>query len=139
VIGDHVNLASRLESANKRYDTFFMISEFTHSHLSADLFRTRILDVIKVKGKFKAVKVYEVYEETSKAMAPEDECYYRIYDEAFTSFLAKDFTTAREKFEAALHIRPSDPASKGMMARMAGLKPAELPDNWDGSVELNSK
>jgi adenylate cyclase len=116
-----------------------MISEFTHSHLSADLFRTRILDVIKVKGKSKAVKVYEVYEEASKVMAPEDELYYRVYDEACRSFLAKDFTTAREKFQTALNIRPHDPASKGVIARMAGLKPAELPDNWDGSVELNSK
>ncbi|MBF0203634.1 MAG: CHASE2 domain-containing protein [Desulfamplus sp.] len=63
VIGDAVNLASRLEGANKLYETSLMISEFTHAQLTPGRFKTRILDYIKVKGKNEPVFVYEVYGE----------------------------------------------------------------------------
>ena len=57
VMGDAVNLASRLEGANKLYGTFLMISEYTFKDLTPGRFRLRLLDVITVKGKSKAVKV----------------------------------------------------------------------------------
>ena len=60
VIGDHVNLAARLESANKFYNTKILISEYTYKKIDNSLYHIRVLDVIKVKGKEKAVKVYEV-------------------------------------------------------------------------------
>ena len=75
VIGDSVNLASRLEGANKRYNTYLMISEFTLSYLTPGLFRTRVLDVIMVKGKSKAVKVFEVVGENSHPVESGDEIY----------------------------------------------------------------
>ncbi|MBF0303475.1 MAG: adenylate/guanylate cyclase domain-containing protein, partial [Desulfamplus sp.] len=63
VIGDAVNLASRLEGANKNYGTYLMISEFTYKQLTQCRFKTRILDYIRVKGKTEPVLVYEVYGE----------------------------------------------------------------------------
>jgi adenylate cyclase len=60
VIGDAVNLAARLESANKGYNTELMISEFTHSQLTPHKFKTRFLDEIHVKGKSRSIKVFEV-------------------------------------------------------------------------------
>ena len=59
VIGDAVNLASRLEGKNKDYGTEIIISEFTRERI-ADAFETVYLDEVKVKGKEKAVKIYEV-------------------------------------------------------------------------------
>ncbi|MHB0968442.1 MAG: CHASE2 domain-containing protein [Thermoanaerobaculia bacterium] len=59
VIGDAVNLASRLESKNKDYGTEIIISEFTLARIG-DSIGTRYLDEVKVKGKDKAVKIYEV-------------------------------------------------------------------------------
>jgi adenylate cyclase len=59
VIGDAVNLASRLESKNKDYGTEIIISEFTRERIG-DAFETVYLDEVKVKGKEKAVKIYEV-------------------------------------------------------------------------------
>jgi adenylate cyclase len=59
VIGDAVNLASRLESKNKDYGTEIIISEFTRERIG-DAFQTVYLDEVKVKGKEKAVKIYEV-------------------------------------------------------------------------------
>jgi len=139
VIGDAVNLASRLESANKRYDTFLMISEKTHGHLTSDRFRTRVLDVIKVKGKSKAVKVYEVYGDISEAIDEKDELYYGTYHEGFDAYLSRHFDVAREKFREALSLRQDDPASREMIERMGQLDPQGLPDDWDGSFPLTSK
>lgn len=139
VIGDAVNLASRLEGANKRYGTYLMISEFTCEELTPGAFRTRLLDVIRVKGKTEAVRVYEVLEEASEPLEPEQEAYVKAYKEGFDAYLARDFNTARNSFEKALTIRPDDPASLDLIKRMEGLDPASLPEKWDGSIALTSK
>ena len=139
VIGDDVNLASRLEGANKHYHTFLMISEATYQALTPGRFHARVLDVIKVKGKTTAVKVFEVYGKTTDVIAPEALAYYQTYQTAFEAYLARDFTLAIEKFAGALHLRSNDPASKWLISRIVALNPAELPAAWDGSVALDSK
>jgi adenylate cyclase len=139
VIGDSVNLASRLEGANKRYNTHLMISEFTLGCLSPGLFRTRVLDVITVKGKSKAVKVFEVVGENSHPAEPNDEIYYKAYEEAFELYLSREFGEARRKFKEALTRRPDDPAAQDMIQRIDGLDPNRLPPDWDGSITLTSK
>ena len=123
VIGDSVNLASRLEGANKRYNTYLMISEFTLGYLTPGLFRTRVLDVITVKGKSKAVKVFEVVGENSHPVEPNDEIYYKAYEEAFELYLSREFSEARRKFKEALTQRPDDPAAQDMVQRIDGLDP----------------
>jgi len=139
VIGDEVNLASRLEGANKRYGTFLMISESTYEKLTPGMFKTRILDVIKVKGKTKAVKVFEVYGKTSEMMDPNQKLYYQTYHTAFEDYLSRKFALAREKFLEALSIRSDDIASKKMVNRIDEIKSSELPNDWDGSITLTSK
>jgi len=139
VIGDAVNLASRLEGANKQYNTFLMISESTHKKLAPSLFKTRILDVIKVKGKSEAIKVFEVYGEKSETADPGYESYCQVYHKAFEAYLLRKFSLAREKFLEALSILPEDPASKKMIERVDAVNVEELPGDWDGSVVLTSK
>jgi adenylate cyclase len=139
VIGDAVNLAARLESANKRYHTGIIISEFTYAHLSPGRFRTRLLDVIRVKGKSRAVKVFEVYGEMSDPIPVTDLLYYQTYQEAFAAYLARNFAEARTKFVFALSLRSHDPAAKELIARIDALKPDELPADWDGSITLLEK
>jgi len=139
VIGDAVNLASRLEGANKLYNTFLMISESTYEQLTTGMFKTRILDVIKVKGKREAVKVFEVYGETSETIDPDHELYYQTYHKAFEAYLSRNFSFAREKFSEALTILSEDPASKEMIARINAINWEELPADWDGSIALTSK
>lgn len=60
VMGDAVNLASRLEQANKTYQTSLIISEFTLARLTPDRFNIRFLDTVQVRGRQQAVKIYEV-------------------------------------------------------------------------------
>ncbi|MEW6669407.1 MAG: adenylate/guanylate cyclase domain-containing protein [Thermodesulfobacteriota bacterium] len=139
VIGDSVNLASRLEGANKRYNTYLMISESTLGYLTPGLFRTRVLDVIKVKGKTRAVKVFEVIGENSQPVEPNDGAYYTAYETAFERYLSREFDGARDKFRECLSLRPDDPASQDMLQRMEGLDPDQLPPDWDGSIALTSK
>ncbi len=139
VLGDPVNLGARLESANKFYGTHLMISEFTYQNIEPGRFRTRLLDIIKVKGKKKAVRVYEVYGETSETMNPERLDYYQTYEEAFEAYLERNFPKSLEKFEHALTLRPEDRASLSMVARVRALDDKNLPQDWDGSVVLTSK
>ncbi len=139
VIGDAVNLASRLEGANKRYNTNLMVSESTHENLTPGMFKTRLLDVIKVKGKNRAVKVFEVYGETSDTPDENQDPYYETYHRAFELYLARKFSSARDAFVNALSMRPGDPAAMGMVERIDVINSDELPPDWDGSIALTSK
>jgi adenylate cyclase len=139
VIGDPVNLAARLESANKRYKTLIMISEFTFNQIDKDKFKTRLLDIIKVKGKTKAVKVFEVCGFASDSFTNEDLEYYKVYEEAFNLYLEKNFSKSREMFQNSLNLRPNDPASQQMLIRIKDFEEQELDENWDGSITLLEK
>jgi adenylate cyclase len=139
VIGDAVNLASRLEGANKRYNTRLMISEFTFNAMTPGRFRTRLLDVIRVKGKSKAVKVFEVYGEMSEAVDPDRERYCQAFHKGFEAYLACDFISARKHLRLAASIFPDDPAAADVIRRMEGIDPHALPDSWDGSIALQTK
>jgi len=139
VIGDAVNLASRLEGANKYYQTLVMISEFTHDCLTPTLFRTRLLDAIRVKGRLQPVKVYEVYGESTDDIPADDLAYYQAYHEACAAYLERRFDVARAQFAAALTLRPKDTAAREMLDRMADLDPAALPDDWDGVMTFETK
>ena len=139
VIGDPVNLAARLESANKRYKTLIMISEFTYNQIDKEKFKTRLLDIIKVKGKTKAVKVYEVCGFASDSFTNEDLEYYKIYEEAFNLYLKRNFSKSKELFQHSLNLRLNDPASLQMLSRIKDFEEQVLDENWDGSIALLEK
>jgi len=139
VMGDSVNTAARLETANKFYDTRLIISESTFENLQPDFFRVRILDVVKVKGKSKSVKIFEVYGDTSHPITSEELNYYETYQRAYMAYLARDFSTARKEFILAQSHRPDDKASLGMVQRIDNLDSTQLSQDWDGSVDLKAK
>jgi adenylate cyclase len=139
VIGDPVNLAARLESANKFYNTKILISENTYRKINSSLYHTRLLDIIKVKGKEKAVKVYEVVGFSSDALSEDDLKYYDHYQRAFKFYLHKNFAESKEYFSKALLVRPYDYSSAELIKRIDKINSASLDEGWDGSVSYKEK
>jgi len=116
-----------------------LISEFTYNALSPGLFRTRLLDVIRVKGKAQAVKVYEVYGTMGGSIAPATLQYYQAYNAGFEAYLARRFDLARAQFTTALTVRPTDAAAGEMLERLDDLDPEKLLDEWDGAKTFETK
>jgi adenylate cyclase len=137
VMGDNVNLGSRLEGANKAFGSSVMISEFTYE-IIREKFEVRFLDRIRVPGKAKPVKVYELLAEKWGMDAAWQKA-VPLYHEAIQWFVDKQFVKAREKFLEVCTILPQDKASMAYIHRCE-LFAAEPPaDNWDGVFEVKSK
>lgn len=139
VLGDAVNLASRLEGANKVYGTALMISGNTRDRLTPGRFVTRQLDLIVVKGQTKAVAVYEVLGTAGDASGRME--FVRTYESAFQDYLDQNLIAAKNGFSRALDLEPEDHAARLMLKRTAALarQTGKLPDNWTGAVRLTEK
>ena len=92
-----------------------------------------------MKGKSKAVKIYEVYGDKSAQADPADSRYYETYQQGFDAYLAQSFPEARGIFETALSLRPGDLASSSLIGHIDSINPEELPPDWDGSIALTKK
>ena len=90
-------------------------------------------------GKTKAVKVYEVYGDSSEEFSSKDLEYYNNYQQGYEEYLNKNFPTAKRKFIYPLSLRPTDLAARKRIDRIQELDPKNLPENWDGSTRLTSK
>src|SRR5512142_2811362 len=105
VMGDHVNLASRLEGQNKEYHTARIISEFTYAQVK-DQFVCRDLDRIRVKGKLKPVGIYELIAFAKDAGKHAD--LMARWNDAQAAFYRRSFDEAIQKYEALLARYPND-------------------------------
>lgn len=138
VIGDSVNLASRLEGATKVYGTSVLMSEFTFEALSDRQF-VREVDVIRVQGKKRPVAVYESY-----AHRPDRETdpLRRAMDRSalgVRAFRARRWGDARKAFEATLELLPGDRMTAVYLERIGRYEVAPPPEDWDGVWEMTSK
>ncbi|BDC92511.1 adenylate/guanylate cyclase domain-containing protein [Treponema bryantii] len=131
VIGDTVNLASRLEGLTKLYGAKIVISQAVRDELG-DSMNVLLLDSVKVKGKKEAVFVYRVDEKP----LPED--FTDAYEKGFKSYNEGAFTLAIPYFEAAVNILPDNKAARLMLERCEEFS-VNKPDNWDGAIALTSK
>jgi adenylate cyclase len=132
-MGDMVNLASRLEGANKAYGTFLMISQSTVDQLAGSV-DVRELDLIAVKGKDKPVTVYEVLDEKGKTPA-ELLATARAFEAALAKYRAHDFAGALAGFEAL----PDDPPSQHYVERCRQFLDEPPPADWDGVWRMKEK
>jgi adenylate cyclase len=137
VIGDGVNLASRLESATKQYHAKLMISEFTKARLKGT-YRMREVDKVIVKGKTQPVAVFEVVDYHTEATFPNMMDVLNNFGFGIQSYRIGKFDEAEKAFREALRLHPGDFCSQMYIDRCEHLK-ANPPDHWDGVWKLTSK
>ncbi|MBI3565678.1 MAG: adenylate/guanylate cyclase domain-containing protein [Elusimicrobia bacterium] len=136
-IGDTVNLASRLEGANKAYGSYILISETTRAAAGAAV-EARELDYVKVKGKNLPIRVYELLGlsgETDPRLLEKA----RRFEKGLALYRARDFAAAGAVFEAVQKEFGPDHASE-VYAEHCREHIAEPPSpDWDGSHALTEK
>lgn len=142
VMGDGVNLASRLEELNKRYGTQQMISDKTYKCEGVpDKFVLRHVDRVVVKGRSKATDLYEVcgfaYEKTKDWRVKFNE----TYKEAMEIYFKKQFSDACDKFQDAKKFKPDgkDISCDLLATRCLDFIDTPPAEDWSGESILTSK
>ena len=133
IMGDSVNLASRLESINKQYGTAVMISENTYAQVKDD-FICRELDQIRVKGKEKPVRVYELIG-AKKDVSQGKLKIISDFTKALDLYRQSDFTKAKKAFESI----KDDPSSTMFAERCAEFIKNPPEGDWDGVYTFTVK
>lgn len=140
IIGDNVNLASRLEGINKFYGTNIVISESTYQQV-AEYFLCRPLDIVAVKGKSRGIRVYELIADKSQAIAPELEIFCRDYTMALEAYFQREWKQALDMFTEFTQHFPNDKAAFLFALRCQKFQnhPELIPPDWNGTTILNEK
>jgi adenylate cyclase len=137
VMGDTVNIASRLESASKQYGTQLLISEQTQAMASEEI-ETRELDAIRVVGKSEPVRIFELLArkgELDHATAD----LRKNFEAGLTAYRSRDWDQAQAHFAACLSIAPTDGPAQLFTARLQYLREHPPAADWDGVWSLTEK
>jgi len=138
VIGDTVNLASRLEGANKMYGSQILISESTKQELREEhVFRE--VDSIRVKGQNRPVAVYEILDFHDEVSFPNMELTLQCYKKGIAAYRKSDWQQAIICFDAALKLTPNDGPSLLYLERCQHFMHTPPVDEWDGVWTMESK
>jgi adenylate cyclase len=133
VIGDAVNLASRLEGMNKVYSTEIIVSESTHRHCR-DKFEFRLLDRVTVRGRKGEVYIYEL-------ICVKDDIDINLkkiiqhYETGMKYYFSRRWQEALKCFATVVKYRPGDMPSKQMHERCLLYLKNPPPENWNGVFE----
>ena len=137
VLGDAVNLGSRVESINKQYGTKIIITEFTKEKIS-DEFVTRYLDRVAVKGKSEPVKIYELICYRRELELQQKEV-IELYEEAFALYQKKKWDDALAMLRKVSKLLPDDLATKNIIERCEYYKKEPPPKDWEGAWVMKTK
>ena len=137
VMGDNVNLGSRLEGTNKQYGTNIIISEFTYRHVKDD-FLTRELDLVRVKGKLEPVKIYELIARNTQANTETTRA-IRDFEAGLLAYRAQRWQEAIKLFKQARTLFGSDWPSQLYIQRCQDYQHSPPPEQWDGVYVMKTK
>jgi adenylate cyclase len=135
VMGDAVNLASRLEGINKSYGTNIIISDYTYEQVKDD-FIARELDWVRVKGKLLPVKIYELISYKSDTQNLQK---VELFSKGFRQYHSKNFDDALSIFKDIVVQWPNDIPSQIYIERCGDYLIAPPDENWDGVYNFKSK
>ena len=136
VIGDAVNIASRLESTNKAYGSTIIIGPETR-RLAGKSIVVRELDRLAVYGRTGGLQIYELLGMAGEFDARPD--WVDSYEAGLAAFRARDFTAAIGAFEHVLEIREHDAASSAMIDRCRQQLENPAGEEWDGTTVARTK
>lgn len=128
VIGDEVNLAQRLESLTKNYHARILISENTYLEVKNE-FVVREVDIVRVKGKNRPVKIYELI---CMGTTHSETSFFNDYHNSLKLYYEKKFTEAEAAFTRLLKSKPDDYLCKMYLERTQYCQSNTVPEAWDG-------
>jgi len=138
VIGDSVNLASRLESATKFYGAKILISEFTRLDLTQKAL-LREIDLMRVKGKSEPVAIYEALDHFTEATFPNLAAALGHYTEGIRHYRARQWKDALACFQEVLELNPNDKPSHLQLERCEHFIESPPSPDWDGVWTMTTK
>ncbi len=138
VIGDGVNLASRLETACKQYGASILISEYTFKALKGT-YRIRRVDNVLVKGKSQPVGVYEVLDYHSKKSFPNMIEALGKFNDGVEYYTEAKWDSAIKMFGDVLKLNPKDKCSEMYLDRCRNLRKRPPQGKWDGIWVMTTK
>lgn len=134
-MGDGMNLASRLEGANKSYGSLIMIGPRTYE-LAKDSIEVRELDQVRVAGKKEAVRVYELLALRGELSSEKRETVSR-YHEALALYRLRRFSEAAIVLDTRLSKDPQDGPTAALLKRCQEYAETPPPPEWDGVTSLD--
>ena len=135
VIGDSVNLAARLEAANKFYETNILVGEYTVNNLQKSILM-REIDLIRVPGKDKPVAIFEPLAYHNSVTSPALDQLLVPYQRGLEAYRRRDWDGAISYFENALAVNARDRPSQIYMQRSVKYKETPPSERWDGVFDL---
>jgi adenylate cyclase len=130
VIGDTVNLASRLEQANKFYGTRILVNEVTH-HMAQDELAFREIDSLRVTGKLEPVRVFELLGFKRNATEAQRKL-VEAFERGLAAYRRQDWDAAENAFRACVELAPGDPPSLVFLERIQVFRASPPAKDWDG-------
>ncbi|MEW6261584.1 MAG: adenylate/guanylate cyclase domain-containing protein [Thermodesulfobacteriota bacterium] len=137
VMGDAVNLGSRLEGANKQYGTNIIIGEVTFEQIKNE-FYCRELDSVAVKGKQQPVRIFELLGEPG-AVRPEEMKLARAFTRGLVAYKSRRWDEALQIFSAIRHHFPDDKPTLLYLDRVTDLMKNPPPPDWNGVYVMKEK
>ena len=138
VLGDNVNIASRLVSANKLYGTSILTSEAVYEKIKHD-FVLRLVDHVRFKGKVERIAIYELLGETTTSISFDLDTYRRLYLKAFADYQQRKWDEAIAGFKACLEINTQDTLALLFIKRCQAYKINPPEAKWDGAWQMSEK
>jgi len=137
VMGDSVNLGSRLEGLNKVYGTNIIVSQMTFEKIQEE-FLGRELDLVRVKGKGLPVKIFELLAPRATASA-DQQVLAGVFHEALEEYRKRNWEKAKEILQSLLAKFPHDGPAKIYLERCETLSKNPPPADWDGVYTMTTK